>query len=121
MNGITGNNTMGFQFNAISDPRVGRDHVLVIVIPLMVLGVIIASVPLFGSIRHNRAMRAGRIETTESARQEADFWHRMLGRRKDPRVVATPVLVSNEEVARIGVPPGAHHTVNGESVWTTPR
>ena len=97
-------------------------NVLVIVIPLMVLGVIIATVPvLFASIRHNRAMRAGQIETTESARQEADFWHRMLGRRRDHRVVATPELVSDEEVARIGVPPEARHTVNGESVWSTPR
>ena len=95
--------------------------VLVIVIPLMVLGVIIATVPvLFASICHNRSMRAGQIETTESARQEADFWALDARPPKGPSRVATPKLASDEEVARIGVPTEARHTVNGESVWTRP-
>ena len=98
--------------------------VLFIVIPLMLLGIIIATVPvLLGSIRHHRAMRAGQIETTESARYEADFWHRMLGHgdRRDRGVAATPELVSDEEVVRAGVPPEARHTVDGKSVWSTPQ
>ncbi len=95
--------------------------VLVIVVPLMVLGVVIATVPvLVGSFRHNRAMRAGAIETPESARQEADFWHRMLGRRRDREVVATPGLLSDAEVARTGARTEDRREVDGESVWTTP-
>lgn len=97
-------------------------NALVIAIPLMVLGVIIATVPvLLGSVRHHRAVQAGLIETAESARQEADFWHRMLGHRRGHRVMATPELLSDEEVVRIGAPAEARHTVDGESLWTTPR
>ena len=97
-------------------------NVLAIVIPLMVLGIIIATVPvLLGSVRHDRAMQAGEIETAKSARQEADFWHRMLGHRPGRRVVATPDLLSDEEVARVGAPSEAHHTAGGKLLWTTPR
>jgi hypothetical protein len=96
-------------------------NVLLIVIPLMVLGVLIATLPvLVGSFRHNRAMRAGRIETAETARQEADFWHRVLGHRRDGRSVATPELLSDEEVERVGASREEHLTADGESVWTSP-
>jgi hypothetical protein len=96
--------------------------VLPIVIPLMVLAVLVATVPvLWGSVRHHRAMRDGRIETTETARQEAEFWHRMLGRRRRRGVVATPELLDDGEVARSGARSEDRRTVNGNSVWTTPR
>ncbi len=96
--------------------------VLPIIIPLMVLAVLVATVPgLRGSVRYHRAMRAGRIETSETARQEADFWHRMLGRRRGLRAVATPDLLDDTEVARTGAQPEHRKTVEGVSVWTTPR
>lgn len=95
-------------------------NALVIAIPLMVVGVIIATVPvLVGSIRHNRAMQAGQIETAESARQEADFWHRMLGHRHGRRVVATPELLSDDEVVRVGAPSEARRSADGDTLWTT--
>ena len=95
---------------------------LPILIPLMVLAVLVATVPVLrGSVRHNRAMRAERIETPETARQEADFWHRMLGRRRGRRAVVTPELLSDAEVERTGVPAEDRRTVDGVSVWTTPR
>ncbi len=95
--------------------------ILWIIVPIMIVGVLIATVPvLWGSLRHNRAMRAGRIETPESARVEADFWHGMLGRRRGRRVVSTPELLSDGEVARTGASLEDRHTVEGESVWVTP-
>ncbi len=96
--------------------------VLWIIVPLMILGVLIATIPvLWGSFRHNRAMRAGQIETNESAQEEADFWHGMLGRRRGRRVVSTPELLSDGEVERTGASPEDRHTVEGESVWITPK
>jgi hypothetical protein len=96
--------------------------VFAIVIPLMVLGVVIATVPvLAGSIRHHRDMREGQIETQESAQAEADFWHRMLGRRRGRRVVPTPERVSDREVTRAGARTEDRRDVDGDSVWITPR
>jgi len=96
--------------------------VLAITIPLMVLAVLVAVIPVLrGSVRHNRAMRAGRLETPETARQEADFWHRMLGRRRGRTVVATPELLDDNEVERTGARTEDRQTVDGVSVWTTPR
>ena len=97
--------------------------VLFIVIPLMLLGIIIATVPVLWlhTSPPGHARRADRIH--QSARYEADFWHRMLGHGdpRDRRVAATPELVSDEEVVRAGVPPEARHTVDGKSVWSTPQ
>lgn len=77
--------------------------VLLIVIPLMVLGVAIATVPvLLGSVREHRAVQSGRVETADSARQEADFWRRFLGRRRGHRLPVTPERLSDDEIARIG-------------------
>lgn len=96
--------------------------VLMIVIPLMVLAVLIAIIPVLrGSVRHNRDMRAGRIETAETARREADFWHRMLGHRRDRQALATPELLDDSEVERTGARPEGRRTVDGVSVWETPR
>ncbi len=96
--------------------------VLWIIIPLMVAGVLIATVPvLWGSVRNNRALRRGEIETPESARQEAEFWHRMLGRRRGRHVVTTPPLLTDDEIARTGAQPQDGRSIDGESVWITPR
>lgn len=96
--------------------------VLAIIIPLMVLAVVIATLPvLVGSIRHHRAMQTGRIESSESAQQEADFWHRMLGHRRGRRTIATPELVPDGEVSRTGANPEDRSDVDGASVWVTPR
>lgn len=96
--------------------------VLPIIIPLMVLAVLVATIPVLrGSVRHNRAIRAGRIETTDTARQESDFWHRMLGRRRGSREVATPELLSDAEVERTVADSEDRQTVDGVSVWNTPR
>ena len=93
-----------------------------IVVPLMAVGILIATVPvLLGSVRHSRAMRSGRIETPQSAREEADFWHRMLGHRRGQHAVATPELLTDGEVERTGARPEARQTVEGVSVWTPPR
>ena len=95
--------------------------VLWIIVPLMVVAIAIATIPvLVGSVRHNRAMRSGRIETLESAREEADFWNRMLGRRRGHRAVPTPELLTDEEVARTSARPEHRQTVDVESVWITP-
>ncbi len=93
-----------------------------ITVPLMVLGVLIATVPvLWGSFRHDRAMRRGEIETPELARQESDFWRRMLGRRRGRHVVTTPELLADDEIARIGAQRADGGRVDGKSVWITPR
>jgi len=93
-----------------------------IIAPIMAVGIAIATIPvLVGSIRHNRAMRSGRIETPESAREEAEFWHRMLGRRRGRGPVTTPELLTDDEVTRAVARPEDRRTVDGESVWTPPR
>ena len=76
-----------------------------VTIPLMVLAVAVAVLPvLLGSVRHHRAMIQGKIETPESAAQEADFWHHMLGDRTVADFAPTPDLVDDKEVLRVGVP-----------------
>ena len=82
--------------------------VFYITVPLMVLAVLIAVIPVLrGSIRHDRAMRRGAIESAPTADHEVVFWHRILGHRKDaPTVLATPELVHDAEVVRVGVHPG---------------
>lgn len=96
---------------------------LYVIIPVTVLAVVIAVVPvLLGSIRHNRAMRAGDIETTDSAGEEAALWHRMLGHRSGPRLLRTPDLLNDDEVARVvGEPEEKIEVVDGESAWKPRR
>ncbi len=96
--------------------------VLYIIIPIMVLAVAVAVMPvLFGSVRHNRAMREGRIETTETANQEAAFWHRMLGHRKGRQPVKTPELLPDAEVTRVVANSEDRTTIDGQSAWAPPR
>ncbi len=100
--------------------------VLYIVIPLMVLAVIIAVVPVLrGSIRHDRAMGAGALETGATAEREADFWHRMLGHRRNRQVgrvvVPTPDMVDESEVIRVGVPADDRlERPDGQTAWKSP-
>ena len=99
---------------------------LYIVIPLMVLAVIIAVVPVLrGSIRHDRAMAAGELETGATADREADFWHRMLGHRKSRHaasaVVPTPDMVEESEIIRVGVPADDRlERPDGRTAWKSP-
>jgi hypothetical protein len=92
--------------------------VLLVVVPQ---GIVIATIPVllvpFGTVEP--CVRE--IETPESARQEADFWHRMLGHKRGRRVVATPELLSDGEVARTDAASDDHHIVEGQSVWITSR
>jgi hypothetical protein len=56
--------------------------VLWILIPLAVLAIAIAVLPvLIGSIRHDHSIKEGAPATTGLAAREANFWHRRLGRR----------------------------------------
>ena len=57
-------------------------HILWILIPLAVVAVAIAVVPvMIGSIRHDRSVKEGEPATTELAAREANRWHGRLGRR----------------------------------------
>lgn len=95
---------------------------LYIIIPIMVLAVVIAVVPvLLGSFRHNHAMREGKLESAESAHEEAAFWARMLGRRHATHPVRTPELLTDNEVTRVTADPEDRIRVEGESAWTPPR
>jgi hypothetical protein len=92
--------------------------VLYVTLPIMVLAVAIAVVPVLrGSARHNRALREGQLETAGSAKHESDFWHRVLG-RKTKTAAETPGLVNDDEVIRVGVDPGQLvEQKDGPSVW----
>jgi hypothetical protein len=94
--------------------------VLLLSVPLMIVGVAIAVLPvLVGSARHHRSIMAGELETPESRAVEADFWHHMLGHRKVEDFAPTPDLVPDAEVIRVGVP--AESLVSTDpSVWRTP-
>lgn len=95
---------------------------LYIIIPIMVLAVVIAVVPvLVGSVRHNRAMREGRIETVGSADEEAAFWHRLLGHRSGRAPVKTPDLLGDDEVTRVIANPEDRVRVDGQSTWKSPN
>lgn len=95
---------------------------LYIIVPIMVLAVAVAVVPvLLGSFRHNRAMREGRIETAESASEEAAFWHRMLGHRKARHPLKTPELLDDAEVTRVVAEPADRVVIDGDSAWSPPR
>jgi hypothetical protein len=96
--------------------------VLYIIIPIMALAVAVAVVPvLVGSVRHNRAMRQGRVETTASATEEALFWHRMLGHRRGTQIVETPDMIPDAEVTRVIANPSDRVTVDSRSAWTVSR
>jgi hypothetical protein len=91
-----------------------------ITIPLMVLAVAVAVLPvLLGSVRHHRAMIQRQLETPESADQEADFWHHMLGHRTVEDYAPTPDLVNDQEVLRVGVPEERRIRTD-PSVWRVP-
>jgi hypothetical protein len=93
---------------------------LYIILPLMVLAIVIAVVPvLIGSVRHHRSLQSGRIETVESAAYEAEFWHHMLGHRRGASVATTPDLVSDAEVERVGRSPEDKVEHGGRSSWRT--
>ncbi len=95
---------------------------LYIIVPIMVLAVAIAVLPvLLGSLRHNRAMRHGKVETVASADEEADFWHRMLGRGSGRRPVRTPDLLADGEVTRVIAKPEDRIAVDGDSSWSPRR
>lgn len=95
---------------------------LYIIVPIMVLAVAIAVLPvLLGSVRHNRAMRHGKVESVASANEEADFWHRMLGHRSGRRPVRTPELLADGEVTRVFAKPEDRIEVDGDSTWTPSR
>jgi hypothetical protein len=92
----------------------------IVTIPLMALGVGIAVLPvLVGSMRHDRAMRSGELPTLQTATQEADFWHHMLGHRRVEDFAPTPDLIEDDEVIRVGVPTERRVSVE-PSVWKTP-
>lgn len=62
--------------------------VLWIIIPLAILAVAIAVVPvLVGSVVHDKSVKEGDRPTTERAVGEANRWHRRLGRpiRRSPQ------------------------------------
>jgi hypothetical protein len=93
--------------------------VFYITIPLTVLAVLVAVVPVLrGSIRHDRGTRAGDIESARTARHEVEFWNRVLGRRRGtPNVLATPEMVDDSEIIRIGVQPDqVVETESGRSI-----
>ena len=93
--------------------------VFYITVPLMVAAVLVATVPVLrGSLRHDRDMRQGDLESAETADHEVDFWHRLLGRRgSGPTELVTPGLVDDSEVIRVGVEPrDARETRSGESI-----
>ena len=70
-----------------------------ITIPLMVLAVAVAVLPLLlSSVRHHRAMLQRRLETPQSVAQEANFWHHMLGHCTAEDFVLTPDFVADSEV-----------------------
>jgi hypothetical protein len=92
--------------------------VLYVTLPIMALAVAIAVVPVLrSSASHNRALREGQLETAGSAKHEADFWHRVLGRMtKD--AAETPGLVNDDELIRVGVDPAQLvEQKDGPSVW----
>jgi len=66
-------------------PRTARQDtmtVLWLIIPLAVLAIAIAVVPvLVGSMRHDRSVKEGDPATTRLAAREANRWHARLGRR----------------------------------------
>ncbi len=71
-------------------------------IPLTAVAVATAVAPvLVGSYRHHRTLREGQTECLESAAQESDFWHHILGHRQVEGYAPTPDLVSDAEVARV--------------------
>ena len=62
--------------------------VLWIIIPLAVVAIAVAVVPvLVGSVVHDKSVKEGDRPTTELAAGEANHWHRRLGRpiRRSPR------------------------------------
>jgi hypothetical protein len=62
--------------------------VLWIIIPLAVVAIAIAVVPvLAGSVVHDKSVKEGDRPTTEQAVGEANHWHRRLGRpiRRSPK------------------------------------
>lgn len=66
-------------------PRIARARpmtILWIIIPLAVLAIAVAVVPvLVGSVRHDHSVRDGEPATTDLAAREANRWHARLGRR----------------------------------------
>jgi hypothetical protein len=95
---------------------------LYIIIPIMVLAIAVAVVPvLVGSFRHNKAMQDGRLESVDSANEEADFWHRMLGHRSGRPLVKTPEMIADGEVTRVVAEPEDRVVVDGDSAWSAPR
>ena len=93
--------------------------VFYITVPLMVVAVVIAVIPVErGSFRHDRQMHAGSIESGSTADQEVEFWHRLLGRRgARPRIMATPGMVDDSEIRRVGVEPERiAETGSGQSI-----
>ena len=90
-----------------------------ITVPLMVVAVVIAVIPVLrGSFRHDRQMHAGSIESGSTADQEVEFWHRLLGHRgARPRIMATPGMVDDSEIRRVGVEPERiAETGSGQSI-----
>ena len=56
--------------------------ILYVIVPLMVLGIVIAVIPvLVGSIHQDRSIREGMPANTYEAAREANRWHTTLGRR----------------------------------------
>lgn len=95
---------------------------LYIIIPIMVLAVAVAVLPvLVGSFRHHKAMQDGTIESAESATKEADFWHRMLGHTRGRSLVKTPEMIADGEVTRVVAEPEDRVVVEGDSAWSPPR
>ena len=76
-------------------------------LPLMVLGVAIAVLPVtINSLRHGRSLSTGAEDTDESARREAASWNHHLRRRRGHPGTVPPAAPADEGRV-VGTPLGS--------------